>query len=88
MESPKDGVGVPPQPPASGLAVKRSKICVSPAITVREVIGYICWMYTREGHTPPLESASVDAYGLFLADYDGAVEYEMPNLEPNEVIAR
>jgi len=68
--------------------VKRTKICINPAITVREVIGHICWIYTRDDLQPRLTSSNLDNFGLFLADTDGVVEYEMPSLESNECIAK
>ena len=47
--------------------------------------GHICWIYMRDDHQPRLTSSVVDNYGLFLADSDGVVEYDMPSLEHNEV---
>ena len=58
-----------------------------PGLTVRQVVGYICWVYTNEGRRPMLKG-DVDAYTLKLADHDGEVEWDMPALDHHEQFAR
>ena len=58
-----------------------------PGLTVRQVIGYICWFYTNEGREPSL-LGDVDAYTLKLSDQDGEVEWDMPALDHHEQFSR
>lgn len=56
-------------------------------LTVRQVVGYICWAYTKEERRPLLEG-DVDNYTLKLADQDGEVEWDMPALDHHEQFGR
>ena len=58
-----------------------------PGLTVRQVVGYICWFYTNEGKEPSLKG-DVDAYTLKLSDQDGEVEWDMPALDHHEQFSR
>lgn len=58
-----------------------------PGLTVRQVVGYICWFYTNEGKQPSLKG-DVDAYTLKLSDQDGEVEWDMPALDHHEQFSR
>ena len=58
-----------------------------PGLTVRQVVGYICWFYTNEGREPLLKG-DVDAYTLKLSDQDGEVEWDMPALDHHEQFSR
>ena len=73
----------------SNITVPSIDLCIRqiPGLTVRQVVGYVCWVYTNEGRRPVLQ-ADVDAYTLKLADQDGEVEWDMPALDHHEQFAR
>lgn len=54
---------------------------------VQDVVGLICWQYTREGRQPKLKP-SANSYCLRIAEETGEVDEDFPRLEPNEPIAK
>ena len=71
------------------ITVPSMDICVRqvPGLTVRQVLGYICWLYTNQGCMPQLKG-DVDAYVLNIADPDGEVEWDLPGLDNHELFSR
>ena len=70
-------------------AIPSLDLCIhqTPGLTVRQVVGYVCWVYSNEGRKPALKG-DVDAYTLKLSDQDGDVEWDMPALDQHEQFAR
>lgn len=54
---------------------------------VKDVIGYVCWKYTKEARVPALKP-NVSSYALYLAESDGTVEWDLRAVEKLEPISR
>lgn len=54
---------------------------------VQDLVGLICWQYTREGRKPKLKS-NANSYCLRIAEETGEVDEDFPSLESKEPVAK
>uniref|UniRef100_T1J7R6 Target of rapamycin complex 2 subunit MAPKAP1 n=1 Tax=Strigamia maritima TaxID=126957 RepID=T1J7R6_STRMM len=54
---------------------------------VQELIGLICWQYTNNNRKPELKD-NADYYSLCIAEENGEVDLDFPNLDPKEAISK
>ncbi|KAG0712304.1 Target of rapamycin complex 2 subunit MAPKAP1 [Chionoecetes opilio] len=54
---------------------------------VLDLIGLICWLYTKENRQPPLRGG-VDHYALHIAEEDGQVDWDFQALRPRDVVEK
>ena len=54
---------------------------------VQDLIGYICWFYTNENWKPKLKP-NVNNYCLRIAEENGEVDADFPNLNPKEPLEK
>ncbi|XP_047494365.1 target of rapamycin complex 2 subunit MAPKAP1-like [Penaeus chinensis] len=54
---------------------------------VSDLIGLICWLYTKENREPPLRG-SVENYALHIAEEDGQVDWDFQALNNRDVIEK
>ncbi|XP_063865482.1 target of rapamycin complex 2 subunit MAPKAP1-like isoform X1 [Scylla paramamosain] len=54
---------------------------------VIDLIGLICWLYTKENRQPPLRGG-VEHYALHIAEEDGQVDWDFQALRPRDIIEK
>merc|ERR1739842_60455 len=60
-------------------------VCVLCSARVYDLIGLICWLYTKENREPPLVG-EVDQYALHIAEEDGQVDSDFHALPQKDCI--
>lgn len=55
---------------------------------VSDLVGLTCWQYKSENYTPELKHDSVQGYSVMIAEDNGEVELELPELLPDEQVSK
>ncbi|XP_066590485.1 stress-activated map kinase-interacting protein 1 [Prorops nasuta] len=63
------------------------QVIVVTTATVQEFIGLICYHYANEHPDHPLKE-DVQRYGLYITEDDGEVDWDLPCLDPAEIISK